>query len=651
MENETPNVEEHLQENPLLKFIKSTSWSIPFIALVVLLVVFSLRLINNADIGFHLKGGQWILENFKFPGNDVFTYTVNTHEYIDMQWLYQVLIFSVQSIFGYAGLTILNVLFILTTFYLLYRVMQFREVPLPLIIITLFTILLVVQIRFSYRPELISWIGIMLTLFIMEVYYFTKKKNLYLLPIITLVWVNMHGLFMIGLFMMACYILSIWIKDKKLDLYLLKWFGIAILATLVNPYFIKGATYPFYLLTRLDESNIFAQTIFELRSPIGVGFSNLLFELRIYYWTAALSLAFFLLTYRKRKIHEFIILVAFFYTSYAAVRNVPIFMFYAGFILSLCLKDIFATEFAKKITSKLEVINDALAYSLAIAFILVSARVVTGNYYLGYGSGANFGIGLNEKSFPVGALEHLKKNNLNGRILNDIGYGGWLEWQYPNQVFIDGRLEVIKEDLYKEYLAALNNNKLADLIAKYNPQLVIFNHGVSYSWIPQMRDMPGWKIVYLDDNTAVYGKSDYLGTVSMNYIGEFFEKEGYRIDFNDDDINRILDIEPGFKKSDWFSGFYEEHNQYRELNSFALFCLDINRLKEAEFAYLNILDKSNGKLEPEIIKELYFNLGTIYQKNGNNEKALKCYKVAIKYDPFNSELQKRILDVDVKKTL
>ena len=146
MENETPNpnIEEHSQENPLLKFIKSTSWSIPFIALVVLLVVFSLRLINNADIGFHLKGGQWILENFKFPGNDVFTYTVNTHEYIDMQWLYQVLIFSVQSIFGYAGLTILNVLFILTTFYLLYRVMQFREVPLPLIIIILFTILLVV---------------------------------------------------------------------------------------------------------------------------------------------------------------------------------------------------------------------------------------------------------------------------------------------------------------------------------------------------------------------------------------------------------------------------------------------------------------------------------------------------------------------------
>lgn len=648
MEQETSNQEEVKQENPLLNFIKSTNWSIPFISLIILTIAFSLRLINNADIGFHLKAGQWILENFKFPGNDVFTYTVNTHEYIDMQWLYQVLIFIVQSIFGYAGLTFLNVILILASFYLLYRVLQFRKVPLSFIVISLFLILLVVQIRFSYRPELMSWIGIMLLLFIMEVYYFTKKKNLYLLPIITLIWVNMHGFFIIGLFMIACYVISIWIKDKKPDLYLLKWFGIAIIATLINPYFITGATYPFYLLTRLDESNIFAQTIFELKSPIGVGFSNLLFELRTYYWTAALSLLFFILTYRKRKIHEFIILLAFFYISYAAVRNVPIFMFYAGYILALCLTDIFSLEKVKKYTKKLKPVNDALAYSLAIAFILISARVVTGNYYISYGSGVDFGVGLNEKSFPVKALEHLKKNNLNGRILNDIGYGGWLEWQYPNQVFIDGRLEVIKEDLYKEYLDALNNDKLPALIEKYNPQMVIFDHGVSYSWIPQLRDLPGWKLVYLDDNTAVYGKSDYLGLVTMNYIAEFFESEGFSIAYGEDDINRILDIEPGFQKSDWFKGFYEQHPQFLDMTNFALYCLTINRLKEAELTYLNIIDKSQGKLENDIIKDLYFNLGTIYQHNGDKEKALKCYQHALKFDPLNTELNKRILDVGLE---
>lgn len=639
-----PTTPEVVKDNFLLTFIKSTSWSIPFIALIVLTIAFSLRLINNADIGFHLKGGQWILENLKFPGNDVFTYTVNSHEYIDMQWLYQVLIYLVQSVFGYSGLTILNILLILTSFYFLYRVMQVREVPLPVIILSLFLVLMVIQFRFSYRPELMSWIGIMLTLFVMEVYYYTKKKNLYFLPIIILVWVNMHGLFIIGLFMIGCYVLSTWIRDKKPDMYLLKWFGIAIAATLVNPYFVTGATYPFYLLTRLDESNIFAQTIFELKSPFGSDFANLQLELTLYYISAGLSIVLALITIKKRKLHEFLILLAFLYISYAAIRNVPIFMLYSGFILAICLKDIFSISF-NRLPEKLRSINKPLAYTLAVVFLLISARVMTGNYYISYGRGVDFGIGLNENSFPVDALEHLNNLNLNGRIINDIGYGGWLEWQYPNQVFIDGRLEVIGEDLYREFLDAVNNNKLADLINKYNAVMVIFNHGSTVSWISQLREMPGWGLTYLDDNTAVYGKADALPTAKMNSIINFFKEEGYNLDYTEDDINRILNINPGFETSDWFAGFYKPHKQYLNLNDFALFCLEILRLKEAELTYLNILDKSNGKLQPEILKELYFNLGTIYHYNKKYNNALKCYYIAIKYDPNNPELGKRITEL------
>lgn len=643
MTKETINPEV-TKENALVSFLKSTSWSIPFIALIVLIITFSLRLINNADIGFHLKGGQWILENLKFPANDVFTYTVNSHEYIDMQWLYQVIIYLVQNIFGYEGMTIFNVLLILTVFYLLYRVMQVREVPLPITILSLFLVLMVIQFRFSYRPELMSWIGIMLTLLIMEVYYYSGKKNLYFLPVIMLVWVNMHGLFMIGLFMIGCYVISTWIRDKKPDLYLLKWFGISIAATLVNPYFVTGATYPFYLLTRLDESNIFAQTIFELKSPFGTGFENLRIELTLFYVSAGLSAALSLITFKKRKIHEFLILTAFLYISYTAIRNVPIFMLYSGFILALCSKDIFLDLFTG-LPEKLKPVSKPLALILAVLFLLLSARVVTGNYYISYGKGVDFGVGLNENSFPVKALEHLNSLGLNGRIINDISYGGWLEWQYTSQVFIDGRLEVIGEDLYREFLDAVNNNKLPELIEKYNAIMVIFNHGSTISWISQLRDLPGWGMAYLDDNTAVFGKADKLPNARMNSISDFFLEEGLIPNYTTDDVNRILNINPGFTTGDWFAGFYKPHKQYLNLIDFSLFCLDIGRLKEAELVYLNVLDKSNGKLEDDILKELYFNLGTIYHYNENYTNALKCYYVAVKYDPANQELNRRIAEL------
>jgi tetratricopeptide (TPR) repeat protein len=62
-----------------------------------------------------------------------------------------------------------------------------------------------------------------------------------------------------------------------------------------------------------------------------------------------------------------------------------------------------------------------------------------------------------------------------------------------------------------------------------------------------------------------------------------------------------------------------------------------------------VLDKSNGKLEPDILKELYFNLGTIYHYNKNYVNALRCYELGLRYDPTNPELLRRIPGVKLLK--
>ncbi len=631
-----------------LNYVKTSIWTIPFLTLIGLIVVFALRLINNADIGFHLRGGQWILQNLSFPGKDVFTYTVNTHDYIDMQWLYQVIIYLVQTVSGYIGMTISNVILILAAFYFFYRIMQLREIPLSLIVVTGLLVLLAIHIRFSYRPELMTWIGVMLTIFILEAYYYNGKKNLYFLPIVMVVWVNMHGLFMIGLFVMFSYFISIWIRDKKPDLYLLKWFGIAIVATLVNPYFITGATYPFYLLTRLDESNIFAQNILELQSSFGLGETGYLFEMRLYYWASAIGAILFLSTYRKRKVHEFLIMVAFFYISYTAIRNIPIFMFYIAVIIALSLKDIGDIKQVKNFMKKIQPATDVIALTLAMIFVLAGARVVTGNYYMTYGSGIDFGVGLNEESYPVDAVRHLDSLKLDGRIINDLNYGGWLIWDYPNQVFIDGRLEVIKEELFKEYLNSFNENGLDFLIKKYNPQLIIYNHGASHQWTTQIRQMPDWRPIYADEQTAVYGRRDYLELKRHNSVIELFKENELEI-INDEEIKSIIEMPVGFEKEDWLHGFYRSYPQYRNILNFALYCLEIGRVKEAHLIYLNVLKKSNGKLELEILRNIFSNLGAIYEYNKQKDLAIIAYNKAVKLNPHNEELVKSLFRLGLEE--
>ena len=56
-------------ETSLLPFL------IYFLAVLLLALVFALRPIASRDLGFHLRTGQWIVQEGEFPGKDVFTYS------------------------------------------------------------------------------------------------------------------------------------------------------------------------------------------------------------------------------------------------------------------------------------------------------------------------------------------------------------------------------------------------------------------------------------------------------------------------------------------------------------------------------------------------------------------------------------------------
>ena len=109
----------------IFRQIKSLSASnkITLSFLFSLVIVLAFRQIYSPDIGFHLKTGHWILQHFAFPGNDPFTYTVGTHPYIDLQWLYQTTIAIIDTLFGEFGLVASNALLIVACFLLvLFRI-------------------------------------------------------------------------------------------------------------------------------------------------------------------------------------------------------------------------------------------------------------------------------------------------------------------------------------------------------------------------------------------------------------------------------------------------------------------------------------------------------------------------------------------------
>lgn len=626
--------------------VLNSVWLLPLISLALLIITLSLRKIANYDVGFHLASGRWIIENFAFPFKDIFTYTVSANDYIDILWLYQVLFYISQSLIGYSGLTILNSLLILLVFYMMFTRMNRAGIPFYISFLILTVSVFAMQIRFSYRPEVFTWIFILCILYILDGYYYSGKKNLFWLPVIMLFWVNVHGLFIIGLIIITAYTFSIYFHNKKADLSLLKWFGLSIIAVFINPYFADGALFPAYLFTRLQAGNIFKDTITELQSPWAMT-GSIDTDLYIYYAITIISLILFALTYKKRHFHQYVLFIAFFFISYQAFRNIPIFIIYALHISALSLSEITENNNVKNLLSRISVRRKIISIVFSVILMLTLVRVISGAFYWKYNSSLEFGVGL-DQSVPEKACDFINEKRLGSKMINILGYGGWLEWKLRQPVFIDGRLEVMKEEFYAEYINGLKTGGLNMLINKYDPKIVINDIG-NYVWNLEMKKQPGWKLVYYDNTSTVFTKFDGTDSVGFDFISAL-QNEDIDIKVSDDNLKfQLIKDTRVYKFSDWVSGFYTNRIVPVELLKMGNFVFDFDRYDEAELYYLEFLKRSSGIVDEVFYYDVFNNLANVYFILKKYIFAVSCCENCLKIKPFDKSILAKI--TELKKLL
>ncbi|UCG31305.1 MAG: tetratricopeptide repeat protein [candidate division WOR-3 bacterium] len=620
----------------------ASRWLIPLSLVFVFVVLLAARQIGDPDIGFHLRGGQWILENGRFHSTDVFTYTVNHNEYIAMYWLYQVILYVLFSVSGYIGLTSLNILFITSVFsLLLYRLRQ-AGVYTWISTFTLFACAVAIEFRFLYRPEIITWIMLILTLTILDQYFVHRRNYLFWLPVIQLFWVNLHGLFILGWFITATYFVSDWVHRKSFDKKMFKWSLISLGASLINPYLTRGLAFPFYLFTRLRGSNIFKPLITEFQSPwttkmMGSDSFFLTAPLHWYYLLSILGFLLIVLTYRKRRLHEYLLWGTFFYLSVTAVRNVPLFMLVAVQIAAVSLHEVIQRVKLRSChIPALNKISCVVPIAFAVLVMLLGLRITTNAYYMDNGRAIKFGIGLDRSAHPLGATKFLNKEKLSARILNDLNSGSWLIWQIPQPVFIDGRLEVMQEAFFREYLSSFTDDGLAKIIRKYHPGLILFEHATALNWRRQLADLPEWRIIFLDEKSAIYARQGYATSTPAIEFVELVAQRGIDTLLSEDETWEILHEETSYKREGFYEGFIDRKT-YAEVMPMriALFAYWSDEFRAAELLLLDMLRKT-----PYHAYEILFNLGAVYYRTGEYEKALFCYGRVLHLDKSNRYARK-----------
>jgi hypothetical protein len=268
--------------------------------------------------------------------------------------------------------------------------------------------------------------------------------------------------------------------------------------------------------------------------------------------------------------------------------------------------------------------------------------VITGAYYSADSRLDTFGLGLSKNLRPVAGSDLITGNKLSGKIINDIVSGSWLVWTIPQPVYIDGRLEVMKEQLAQEYASTFRGNGLQFIIKKYQPQIILFNYVIMTGWLNQMLFMSNWRLVYLDENCAIYLHKDYAPYVKSFSFEDIYSKIDVETSFDSSSILGILKMEKKTGFSRWLDGFYQKRDYPRifNLTNLAFFSSLHGRNDIAETLYLNALRESD-----DYAGKIYLMLASVYSLENKHDKELICYEKALEYEPDNETVKKNIYEL------
>jgi hypothetical protein len=163
-------------------------------------VFWSLRLfVVDPDLWWHIKAGEGILATHHWPTADPYSFTVAGQPWIAYEWLGEVLLAATNRLAGLRGLDALLILLGCTVLAALYAFATLRSGNSKAGFVATAVLIILATPSFSLRPQMLGYLFLILTLIAMERFRQGKRKALWLLPFLFLLWVNTHGSFVIGM--------------------------------------------------------------------------------------------------------------------------------------------------------------------------------------------------------------------------------------------------------------------------------------------------------------------------------------------------------------------------------------------------------------------------------------------------------------------
>ncbi len=497
-----------------------------FIGLLFLIVIiFSQKVEFGAvDLGRHLQNGKVVWQDTGVLFDNFYSHTEPEFRFVNHHWLSGVIYYFIYLIGGFKLLSIINILLILGTFCLAFKLAR-RRVGFYLAALLAIPAIFLLSERTEIRPEMFSYLFLFLTWFILE--KVSEKKNYrllwWLLPLF-LLWVNIHIYFFLGLVLVGfkadSRFLPAFIKKtgdfkarflfawQESKVWILNFFYLVIIC-LLNPNTLSGLLYPFNIFKNYGYQIAENKSVFFLENLM-VNYNFSLFKLLLF--VLVLSWVAYFFFRKKIKWFELAISVLFIIMALFSSRNLAIFGLVAWVIISTNLVPI--SKYLKKemhllkirkVSYQKELLSiGLLLLILGSAFYLISDARRNNNFI-----GSSLGWGLYEDNND--SIKFFKENNLAGPIFNNYDLGSALIfWLYPQEkVFVDNRPEAYSNEFFSKIYKPIQEDDYNWIKygKEYDINLIYFSHTDSTPWANQflykrLHDSY-WSLIYFDRNVVI----------------------------------------------------------------------------------------------------------------------------------------------------
>ena len=488
------------------------------------------------DLWWQLAMGRLIVETGGIPTHDVFSFTQAGQPYYDQPWLAQLVMYGLHRVGGVPLLLVVQAALVSLAYAILLRLCVLRTGAAKLSVGLLLLTMPVTATTWTPRSQMFALPLFVAFLFILSDWRLGLRRAasatggdaLWLLPPLMVLWVNLHGSFVLGGVLVALTFAGVWLErslaapdlaaedpDTRKELRsgpapslrpLVLWGALTAAAILLNPRGVGVLGYVANLtLDPTIRSIVTEWEVTTIASPDGKAFF------------AFASVVALVLAFARRRLDpvDVLLAMAFFWLALSGRRHAVWFGLVAAPLLVVQAASLArprAASLARPRAASLTRPRDGSLgggqgnRTLNIAFLSMFALLL---FAVLPWTKPRLALpprvrSVISESTPVNAVRFLREDpSPPERVFQSEGYGSYLMWAAPERtVFIDTRIELYPVEQWLDYQRLGAGLLLDTLVRRYDLDGLLIDNKRQARLLAEIGGRQEWEVRYSDDHTT-----------------------------------------------------------------------------------------------------------------------------------------------------